>query len=537
MRALCLISLVLVMVTAGHAATVQQAELGSSASEDSCAITNPSTAFPASTRQVFFRFVARNVRPSDALTVEWLDPAGAVSATAPYEQLPASASLCLLTQLPVGGFAPANSPGQWTVRVTANGNTILSRSFRILPDGSAGTLRITHVATHEIGPRQNELVVEGAGFNMESIIHVAQYSSTGGWKYIAHMFPRMQNASRMTAQLAALPPAEYVVFVKNGEQLSAPARFLISTAGYHLPFPPKEQWVVSQPPYGMYSHWGRTLHAYDIAPRGGGCVVAMRAGTAYTFDRGYGQTPHLRIFGNYITIQHDDGEYSHYGHLKTGTFRVRNGEHVEQGQALAIAGTSGYSFGTHVHVQVTRAFAISSQSIPFEMEDLPAAQRHGYRGPVESANRSAYGDCSGGPRPAQPVYLSTTSAGKPGTAPASAPTWSASVPVAGWWSELTQIPMGAKSLEVRLGWESADRDFDLHLVSPSGRHYGPYADQTGYTASAGPSESFEIMNPEPGLWRVSVQGIRGNGEAMPFQVFRSVSTATPGRAWGGARRP
>ncbi|MCC6365219.1 MAG: peptidoglycan DD-metalloendopeptidase family protein [Bryobacterales bacterium] len=536
MRVPCLISLVLATAAAGQAASVRQGELGSSASEDSCTITKPGTAFPASTRQVFFRFLARNVRPSDALTVEWLDPAGAVSATAPYEQLPASASLCLLTQLPVGGFAPANSPGQWTVRVTANGTTLVSLPFRILPDPSAATLRISRVATREISPRQNELVVEGAGFNMDSIIHVAQYTSAGGWKYIAHMFPQTQDASRMTARLAALPPAEYVVFVKNGEQLSAPGRFLISTAGYHLPFPPKEQWVISQPPYGMYSHWGRTLHAYDIAPRAGGCVVAMRAGTVYTFDRGYGQTPHLRIFGNYITIQHDDGEYSHYGHLKTGTLRVRNGEHVEQGQALAIAGTSGYSFGTHVHVQVTKTFAISSQSIPFEMEDLPPAERHGYRGPVVSANRSAYGDCSG-PRPASPVYLSTTSAGKHSAAPAAAPTWSASVPVAGWWSELTQIPKGAKSLEVKLGWESADRDFDLHLVSPSGRHYGPYADQTGYTAAAGTSESFEIVSPEPGMWRVSVQGIRGKGEAMPFQVFRSVSTATPARAWGGARRP
>lgn len=111
------------------------------------------------------------------------------------------------------------------------------------------------------------------------------------------------------------------------------------------------------------------------------------------------------------------------------------------------------------------------------------------------------------------------------------------MPVAGWWSELTRIPKGARSLEVKLGWDSADRDFDLHLVSPSGRHYGPYADRTGYNASAGTSESFEIVDPEAGTWRVSVQGIRGNGEAMPFQVFRGVSTAAPARAWGGARRP
>ncbi|MBL8213455.1 MAG: peptidoglycan DD-metalloendopeptidase family protein [Bryobacterales bacterium] len=539
MKAGQLLIAVLLVAGAARAVTVQQAGLGASANEDSCALTSPGTAFPSTTRQIFFRFVLGAVRSSDVVTVEWVDPAGTVESAVPYDQLPAMSSLCLLTQLPVGGYAAAGKPGAWTVRVTAGGRVLTSLPFRL--EGSAEASG--GLAVRRVTPQGNELVIEGQGFNTESIVHVAQYTSATGWTYIASMFPESLEPGRMRARLASLPPAEYVVFVKNGQTLSSPARFeIVTEAGYRLPFPAQEQWVITQPPNGGYSHWGRTQHAYDLAPRQGGCVVAMRGGIAITRDLGYGQTPRLRIFGNYITIQHDDGEYSHYGHLRSRSFKVRDGERVEQGQALALVGNSGYSFGTHLHVQVSRSQAISSPSIPFRFEDLPAAQQTRYRGSVVSANRSNKGDCS---RPAAPQLLTssqrfvtaaaTAPAETPGAA-APAPTWVGSVGVAAWWSELTSVAPHARSLEVRLGWDTEERDLDLHLMSPSGRHYGPYGDRTGYDAG-NKEEAFVISDPEPGLWRVSVQGMRGDGSAMPFRIHRSVTAPAPkASGWGGARR-
>ncbi len=521
MRALFLIAL---SVGVGEGANVSQAQLGSSASEESCALTKTDTAFPATTRQVFLRFVVDGLRANDSLEVQWVDPSGVVYASTPYDQLPAVRSLCLLTQLPVGGFAAAGKPGTWKVRILWSGRELAARNFALT--GAAGSgIQITHVAAREAGAGKSEIAITGTGFNDESLVHVAQYTNSGGWRYIHHLVPRMEGPGRMTVVVDALAPAEYVVFVKNAMGLSAPARLLIATAGYRLPFPPHEQWTISQPPYGGYSHWGRTMHAWDIAPRAGGCVVAMRPGTVMARDMGYGQTPRQRIFGNYITIRHDDGEYSHYAHLKTGTFRVRTGDRVEAGQALAMAGNSGYSFGTHVHVQVTREPNISSQSIPFQIEDARPV-----RGMVVSTNYSPYGSCSG-PKPAA-GFVST--AAKPGSgAPAIPPTWEASVPVASWWSELTTVPAHTPSMEVKLGWDSAERDFDLHLVSPSGRHYGSYGDRTGYTA-AGTEEMFVIERPEAGTWRVSVQGMRGDGGAMPFRVYRSLPAPT-GRGGGPNR--
>lgn len=505
------------------ATTVSQSGLGSVAHEDSCTVTGPTAAFSSTTPQIFLRFVLAGVRAGEQVTVDWLDPAGKVAASAPYDQLPAAASLCLLTQIPVGGFAPAQSPGNWTVRISANGFVLLNKPFQITGP-AAGGLRVTKVEVKE-----PELILEGEGFNTESIVHLAQYTASGGWTYFAHVFPKSLEPNRITIPISPLKPAEYVVFVKNDHALSPPARFLIATTGgYRMPFPPSEQWIISQPPYGSYSHWGRTQHAYDIAPRSGGCVVAMRGGVVHAFDRGYGQTPNLRIFGNYITVEHDDGEYSHYGHLRTGTFRVRTGERVEQGQALAIAGTSGYSFGVHVHAQVTKSFSISAQSIPFRFEEL--GRLNGFRGAVQSTNQSPFGSCSA-PKRAMPTIITTN-----GTKPAeqaTPPTWTGSVALAAWWSELTPVAPGSKTLEVKIGWDPADRDLDLHLMSPTGRHYGPFADTTGYTAGAGKEKAFQIPNPEPGTWRVSVQAVKG-AEPTPFRVYRS---ATPGTtAWGGARR-
>ena len=104
--------------------------------------------------------------------------------------------------------------------------------------------------------------------------------------------------------------------------MSRPAQFLIATGGYKLPTAAGVPWVITQGPYGTFSHWGNSLHAFDIAPRrAGSCVVAMKAGIAYTHDLGLQQDHRHHSFGNYITIDHGNGEFSHYAHLATGTFR------------------------------------------------------------------------------------------------------------------------------------------------------------------------------------------------------------------------
>ena len=509
----------LAALAAARAASVQQSGLALEASEQSCALTKPATTFEATARQAFYRLILTKVAATDRLTIDWVDPNGMVSVTVPYDQLPAAASLCFVSQLPIAGFAPAAQPGRWRVRVQINGAVLEEKPFEIKADPQSSGVMIRTATLRTVSNDESELVVEGFGFAPDSVVNIAQYTASGGWTYLHHLFPATFSATRISVRLPALVAAEYLVILRNSDgRLSPPARFVISRGGYYrLPTPAGQPWILTQGPYGSFSHWGRSLHAYDIAPLAGSCVVAMRGGVVSAYDLGYGQTPNLRIFGNYITIAHDNGEFSHYAHLRSGTLRVRTGQVVEQGQALATVGTSGYSFGTHVHVHVTRAHWISTPSIPFQFEDLPAAARTGFRGTFKSANASNYGDCRSSVAP--PVQLSRTTE-KHATPVVAAPTWTGEVAISDWWSKTTTVARGARAFDIQVTWDGAAYDLDLHLVSPSGRHFSPWDDTTGY-APASLTKKFRIPNPEPGIWRVSVQGTRGAGETIPFRVFQT----------------
>lgn len=57
--------------------------------------------------------------------------------------------------------------------------------------------------------------------------------------------------------------------------------------------------------------------------------------------------------GNYVVIRHAGGEFSHYGHLKQGSVRVKAGETVTRGQVIGQLGQTGNSTEPHLHFQLT----------------------------------------------------------------------------------------------------------------------------------------------------------------------------------------
>ena len=153
-----------------------------------------------------------------------------------------------------------------------------------------------------------------------------------------------------------------------------------------------------------------------------------------------------------------------------------------------------------MHVSVTRALPISSSSVPFQFEDLPDWTRgSGYR-TVVSTNESPLCDCGG---------RRVVAAGAGGARSVDGQ-FSGAVSVEQWWSDIVAVARGSKVLDVTLTWAGAPGDLDLHLMSPSGRHYSSYGDTTGYSGETNP-KSFRVPNPEAGLWRISVEGMRGSG--------------------------
>jgi len=55
-------------------------------------------------------------------------------------------------------------------------------------------------------------------------------------------------------------------------------------------------------------------------------------------------------FGNNVVIRHSHGFFSRYAHLLS--FRVRNGQKVQQGEVIGYIGNTGLSTGPHLHYEV-----------------------------------------------------------------------------------------------------------------------------------------------------------------------------------------
>jgi murein DD-endopeptidase MepM/ murein hydrolase activator NlpD len=58
------------------------------------------------------------------------------------------------------------------------------------------------------------------------------------------------------------------------------------------------------------------------------------------------------ILGNHVVLDHGNGEFSIYAHLKPDSVRVKPGESVAAGQTIAAAGSSGNSTEPHLHFQM-----------------------------------------------------------------------------------------------------------------------------------------------------------------------------------------
>lgn len=56
--------------------------------------------------------------------------------------------------------------------------------------------------------------------------------------------------------------------------------------------------------------------------------------------------------GNYIALKHSNGYYTYYGHLKKGSIKVKVGDSLKAGAAMAQVGSSGNSSDPHLHFEL-----------------------------------------------------------------------------------------------------------------------------------------------------------------------------------------
>jgi len=74
------------------------------------------------------------------------------------------------------------------------------------------------------------------------------------------------------------------------------------------------------------------------------------------------------ISGNYIIIDHENGEYSFYGHLSEGTIKVKTRDKVHQDDIIAKVGNTRHSDAPNF--PKANGLPILFENAPFRLWDL-----------------------------------------------------------------------------------------------------------------------------------------------------------------------
>jgi len=122
---------------------------------------------------------------------------------------------------------------------------------------------------------------------------------------------------------------------------------------YYLPYEKGKKFYLSQGYNGKFSH--QNENALDFIMPEGTPVHAVRAGIVVDIvEKNKLVCPKKKCakFANYITIQHNDGTFAQYVHLKQNGSIVKLRDNVKKGQKIGYSGNTGWSTQPHLHLSI-----------------------------------------------------------------------------------------------------------------------------------------------------------------------------------------
>jgi biotin carboxyl carrier protein len=89
----------------------------------------------------------------------------------------------------------------------------------------------------------------------------------------------------------------------------------------------------------------------------------------------------LLLYGNYVVIDHGNGEFSLLGHLRQNSVLVKVGEQVKADQVLAHVGSSGSSYFPHLHYELRTGAEMNVEGLPAYFHQFRLLQPQPHRSP------------------------------------------------------------------------------------------------------------------------------------------------------------
>lgn len=165
------------------------------------------------------------------------------------------------------------------------------------------------------------------------------------------------NSSGETARAAAeLSANEALRNLRNGisERILNGEIIPEDECRYEFGWPVPGKYYISS---GVGERWGSYHTGMDIAGSRGTNIHAVESGTVIRTNsscpHNYGKDGSCGCgggYGNYIIIDHGEGFISLYGHLTS--LNVKDGDKVKKGDMIGTMGSTGYSTGDHLHLEI-----------------------------------------------------------------------------------------------------------------------------------------------------------------------------------------
>lgn len=98
------------------------------------------------------------------------------------------------------------------------------------------------------------------------------------------------------------------------------------------------------------------------------------------------------VGGNYIVIDHGNGEYAFYAHIREGHVLVKPGDQVKQGQVIGRVGNTGNSSDPHLHFHLMDSpDVLTANGLPVMFTNIPISMTY-MSGAFQEANSLLYTD-------------------------------------------------------------------------------------------------------------------------------------------------